>query len=71
MVTWSLSSILKVILLTVSPTLLRSRITPAPLMAEVWVARGKSESGGELCRNYNWGIVCELYDELGIIISGV
>jgi len=40
----SLSSILYVILLTVSPTLLKSRITPLPLNAEVLVALGNSTS---------------------------
>lgn len=53
--TWSLSSILKVILFTVSPTLLKRRSTPALLSAEVWVARGSSASG----RIY---IVCDTDD---------
>lgn len=42
--TISLSSILYVILLTVSPTLLNSRITPLPLNADVFVALGNSTS---------------------------
>lgn len=44
LITGSFSSILKVILLTVSPTLLKSLITPAPLNADVLVAFGSSQS---------------------------
>jgi hypothetical protein len=48
--TESLSSILYVILFTVSPTLLNSLITPAPLRAEVLVDLGNSDSETETPR---------------------
>lgn len=50
--TISLSSILYVILLTVSPTLLKSRITPLPLNADVLVALGNSTSTRKSNINY-------------------
>ena len=46
--TWSSSSILKAILLTETPTLLKRRSIPAPLMADVCVALGRSESVRDL-----------------------